>query len=136
MPQDEKRRLVVNLSHVSPFFRDQPVTMETLEAFALDLRRKDLMFSFTIAKRVSPFPPTSMNLPLVYFQAPEPLLFLCRSTLWLETFARVHCQIHVSSNLERPPTDLPTNPPLHGRVSGCLQIPCSLHRAKPQILKL
>ena len=48
--QADKRRLVVNLSRQSKFFRDQPTKMETLESFAVELDQDDQMFSFDIAK--------------------------------------------------------------------------------------
>lgn len=46
----DKRRLLVNLSQPSKLFRDEPVTMETLESFALELEQNDEMFSFDVAK--------------------------------------------------------------------------------------
>lgn len=48
--QDEKRGLVVNLARQSTLFRDRPVTMETLEAFSLDLNPSDHLLSLEISR--------------------------------------------------------------------------------------
>lgn len=48
--QPDKRRLVVNLSRQSELFSPAPVTMETLESFALELQAQDHLMSFDIEK--------------------------------------------------------------------------------------
>lgn len=48
--QDYKRRIMGNLVRQSTLLKDQPVCMETSEAFAFEIKKHDRLFSFNIAK--------------------------------------------------------------------------------------